>query len=578
MRNGFTFALFAAVFAAASVRSHAETPIIKSVPDVIIGNLEDGTQGATSTSNFVFPDALDLRDLFISDDTESADTLKWSFASNDPSIKINGVDSLDLNSDDPAEPPVGSRLDLVNNDAGSTAQPSDSNPYTLTFRDIDPPAVFSEASQEAVVTLFASDCTDFAQKEFSVFSVDGAEDEIGSIAVIDVVESDFGGANGAGDWVGGAFLGVLDITTGLDLNGLTGLCVGSGAAGDFGGQWKSPDDLIEVTANTVWRARMVLTTDQTDTSLVPYVRMLWTNADVQSGGIFVYGGEHFSNGTSGGANAIGTLANHDFYFAPIGAGTTQFAAAVADPANADVTDISLELSLLDVNANLAKDSAFGMICLASVDIDAMNIDELLGVSSVAFEAPIDTANYTADLVVDGTVTIAGGTITLSPNSQTGAAPADLGFVSYIPNDSTVSEVLVNGLRNTLKFDPVVWESNTLYVSEIDVSATGADTPYLLAMPFDILTVESASSSFGALGDETLGLFQATLPNTTEQPFRSFWFSHSASADSGNIGQDAARFRNPVQVFNKTGLRPAWGDDDYVIGGIRTLKVDGVDIP
>ena len=116
MNKGLLLTLVLAAFAVAQATdTYAEAPAISNPADIIIGDTGPATGSSSGTNIFVFPDAIDVRNLV--GEASTSLTLKWSFGEASLAIEINAVVS---NSGDVVNPTNDAQLNLNDNDAGET--------------------------------------------------------------------------------------------------------------------------------------------------------------------------------------------------------------------------------------------------------------------------------------------------------------------------------------------------------------------------------------------------------------------------------------------------------------------------
>jgi hypothetical protein len=590
MKKGLIYTLLTVTFAVAQIPAiYGMAPVIRTPPDFVIGDLEvrevtDGVFMATGTFNrFVYPTDYNILDLFVSDDDQTAEQIKWSFIDASDSITINGVSTL-ASAGDAIEPPTNKRIRLNNTDPAE----EDSDADTLTFRDEAASPVGSDPGPYAdpasavtarTLTLFASDCSTFTTKDFIVYTVDDTSDSIsGGVSGVTVQDSNFA-ADGALGWTGGNAFG-LPGTYGLNLNGLNGLCMESDFTGDFGTFWNSPEAWLELVDNNVYQCVYSMSTDQSTVDAIPFWSSIYDNLN---GAFLNFGGEKFFIDVVGGAAGIGRTQGVDQFetwFAPNAVTTPQWKTAIANPANAGVLDMRVTVRDLDLNDSIVADADAGTICLERVVINRFDADQLDG--TVVLNDAIDPSTHiifnpgysSAGAVAGSSVSAGSATLTLTPQASGGVDGIELQ-----PAISAIAEDLVNGFTNPLKYHPVTWDADARYCIEIDMRSGATDTD-----PIDIITIAFATPTFEQGGSDFTtraapgGLLDtAASPKTALSTYRSYWYSHNVSLlDPGTLpGIDSWRWI--MQVFNNGSLFPSQltGDDDIVVEAVRVIRIENI---
>jgi hypothetical protein len=606
MKKGFIVSTLLTVFVALTQVStvFATAPVIKDCPDIIIGDTFNN--GASQSNEFVFPDAFNLRDLFISDDNSTSVTVKWSYLADQPGedILLNGVPSLDpslagIGLDDPTDPAAGSRLDLVDADTGNTKQDNsaqDGLAFTVTVRnktispiggpnapfpgDSDPITSPSLVSTR-VITLFASDCSTFSSKNITVHTSNNTSDALsGGINLTLIAQEDFTDGN-IGAWVGGQrlppFLG------GTTSSGAGGLCMASGTTGDFWTFWSSPEEYVPLIDNVAYRVRGDLTTDQTAADAIPLWRFTWNNFDsVDTSGFLTFGGTYYFIDQTGGASGIGRAQGpgnqYDIWFSPTGASAPQWrstSGGAFDPANAGVVDLLIAYENFDANDGIGADADSGTICLRSVRVDSTPIDSISG--TTAYDTPLGTTTHRFQPIPgltdpNGSAVIAGGeaTVTLVAGTGTpGPTNTSVDFNEFAPYVTALAGV--DGDRPA-SF-PVLWENDKLYMLESDMRlGSGTDPAVVILLVLDTPTIEQFSENFCTRAATGGLLDRSGSPTTTSATFRSFLFGHKATVVGGAL-PSADRIRPKVQAINSGNLLTGVGESPLVIESLRVISID-----
>jgi len=591
MKKGLLYTLLAVAFAYAQVSTvEAVVPTIAAPPDLNIGDAEDGS----ASNNFVYPDAFDLRGLFIADDTEDSSSLKWSIYDPSGELTFNGVTSL-ASPADGNDPPGAKQIQLSNADQDTGAVAEDGDPFTVTVRDeLTSPAPSSGGMPYAApatavvsrtVTIYGSDSTSAAAKTFLVVTSDDTLDSFTPSSVQPGPEFDEDyDTDGALGWTGFNPFG-LDGTTGLNLIASPdgGLCGNVGAVGAFAAAWVSPEDVVTLKANSIYRFRAALATDQTAVNAIPFMSLLYDNFDAGTGFIN-YGGEMFLIDVAGGSAGIGRaqgINTQDMFFGPNATLTAQWNAGIGDPANDAVTDMRLTFRILDTNLALLADDDSGTICMASADVDSFLIADFD--KSSVFNAPLDGSQMDiqnpgfADASSVSASSVSGGTAVIDLIAPT---TGNIDGLFLRPNAASVSPDTLPplGLENPLKFDPVPWQQDTLYCLEVDMTS-GTDPVTILTLTWSAPTFELISTHFSTRAPVGGLLDRAASPDGSVQTWTSYFYSHNPS-DAENEGSlpDADRFKALLQVFNQAGL-PGFedlGDDALTISRFEISEVTNYD--
>jgi hypothetical protein len=556
--------------------SHATAPVISNPGDVIIGDLEDRV--GTAPNIFVAPDMIAV-DSIVSDDTTPDGEIKWSFYSASAAIEINGVGPLPLQGtpgltvgdDDATSPSVANRIDLTDGDAGGPIDVADSDPRTLTFRNVtlsagnaSAPGPAGEAHPPVVVTLFASDCSTFSQRSIVVYSIRGESDGLSGagptvIDTFDFTQSTFG-------WLGGNSPGF----GGTVASGTLGLCMTVPLTGNNLVLWISPDYWVELIDTALYRSRMSITTTQTGVDAIPLFFHTFDSsilAGTAPDGT-AYGGFEWLLDVDGGAQGIGRNGDNsaDFWWSVNAGGTSQFSGdgstTGAFTAAADaVNDARQGLQIIDANASLLSDADSGTICVADLEIAAVNRADVQ-VSSTPFNPVIDSSTH----FVQNVFASAGTTIAV--DNVNDEIDIDMG---------TNGDVRVNAgyFNNTLpnlnqQLYPVVWTGDTVYRTRVTIRSTAAGTDPVDAifLAMDTTNSELGAQSFTTRGPGATPLSLTSSPTTTSAEY-DITFSSQNATDS--VTADANRLRGFPFFFNTNGLFGAGTGGDAI--EIESIEVD-----
>lgn len=590
--NGLPPDFIASDFAAAPECFRA-APVIRDFPDVIIGDVVEPA-GATATNEFVYPDALDLRTYFVSDNNSTSVTVKWSFLDLGDDIQINGVDSLDpdlggIGANDPTDPSNTKELQLNDNDSAAV----DASAFTITFRnkaispdggpvnsfsgDTDPMGTVSTVASN-LISLFASDGTTFTTKQLTVFTVNNTSDALSGAAECSFMLDDFTDGQAHG-WTGTSFVfgagGIFSsATTSISTTpGLSGLCVATGLVGNFSGGWTSPQDYVALVDNQVYRVRARLTTSQAAVDAIPLWRMTYINLDSTgpAAGFQNFGGNRYYIDHQGGSAGIGRNRNvFDAYIGPNSMSAPAWRSASGgafDPAAADFTGFHIGYEVVDYAASILAQNDSGTICIENVRVDSIGVDQLMGAAVLVANPPVTSDNFTWNPF--GGATHVGGT---TDASFVGAA-ARVALFEPTSSSSTLAGFDGNQLNpGTVAAPafPVSWDMDTLYAFEVDMRADGseADPPGIIILGQDQPQFEQITDDYAWRAPTGGGIMdRAASPKLTTTTYRNFWYSHDVGA--------GAAMRGFVQVFNRGDLNQLSGGDAVLITGYRIYKIHPV---
>ena len=137
------------------------------------------------------------------------------------------------------------------------------------------------------------------------------------------------------------------------------------------------------------------------------------------------------------------------------------------------------------------------------------------------------------------------------------------------------------LRNPLKFDPALWESDTLYSLEVDIRSLSGenDPPDIITLAMDTPTSEQGVRDFMTRGIPDGHLDRVGSPTPVSATYRSYWYSHNVTKFIEDRLETANRFRGFLQIFNLDSLfdRPT-GGGAIVIDAMRLVRVDVPETP
>lgn len=559
MRKRVILTLMTVSFALATASTFAEAPTIRDWPDIIIGDIESVTPSVTAGNVFVFPNAFDSRDQFVTDDNVNSVTVKWSFfqASGDD-ILINGVPTLTsltgpLGSDgDPIQPELSRQITANNDDPGDEQSPlpnqlEDGNEFTLTFRNatlspisgpnVEPGVV--GLVDTSVLTVIASDESVTSSIEVIVQTVNDGTDTLSAGIQLDPLDS-FDFSTGALSWTSAVLTGATAAQN------AGGLCVTvNGPTGASLGLWGSPafnvDPPIELVNGKAYRARFDISSNTTDPDEIPLVLIGY--------GSLAWGGNAFWIDVVGGANGFGRpqgLDVGDVWISPMAVRIPAWQTGAFQPAEDALNDASLSFVIPNTNANINFAIDNGTLCLGTLSISSGDVADLSGTSVVGPVVPTAVV-FDAVSIVDSTLAgdnaltnsasfvPAGARYVVAPVSGTtgttaGSQAVGLGILGFKEtNGATLSDT-----------NPIPWNSQVLLDAQVTIASESGGTDPVDAMVFTFLAATSETGgqmfiSRGAPG----GVFdQMASPALAEdRVLTGLFFTSNSTLVPGTTGPD-----------------------------------------
>lgn len=534
MRKGLTKTLLTVAVALLGYQAMSMAPTIGNIPDVIIGDAEEGS----GSNRFVFQDAIDL-DTYVTDDTTSDAGIIWSAINVTGNYAINNKASVtDGNQNAPGAAALTSGAD--------DAESVDSNLRTATFRNkqysptpgadgTEPP--FSGIGAGEVLTLYASDGTTYSAdgKSIMVYIDNGGSDALSSSGPqpTNVLSLDFGaGTNG---WVTQQEV-VVDGTVSYTQNGTSGLCVNTSALGVNLMGWASetrttgsPYSSIDLVNNAVYQVRV-----QTSTNAAAGATPLWSINAQQS--VDLFGLAYLFYDNFGGANApvaAGGRTSFEGWFAVPQVATPRWQAGGFTGAVGSENDFRLYLRIIDAaGAGYGAETDSGQLCWKAIEVNRYDYDTLTPSGAPVFQAdtfsqapgtvttPDQTVWTVQDFVANSTVTY-GNSITITPVGTGWGSSGPGGFLQLYPGDTTRTVDPLTQPDNYM----IPWESDTLYRMTAQISAQSAtDGPDFFFLGLDAFSNEIIANAYVTAKYGSVG-----MPNTTAAPYSLFVWSHTVSA-------------------------------------------------
>ncbi|MCE5231510.1 hypothetical protein LLG95_18180 [bacterium] len=553
-------------------------PMVGDTPDVVIGDAE----GASAANIFVFPDAINL-DFIGQDDNTSPSALIWSYSSPGGVYRINGAEPVNPAVDNLVNPPAAKRLDTQKDPLDETG------PRTITFRDnlrsplneaggVGPysdrfgstrsnPPTFIDSG---VVMLYCSDGTTVSL-------------ENGRSIIVYTLDNGFDRLSGCvHDWppdprppYGWSY---VNYTQGNAVPSVTssGLCITVGSAGDNDGAWTSPYGVVQLTPNSVWEVRLVVTTNQTNVYSMPLWTLVYDNIGTGKGHD-EYGGEYFFLGNEGGANTPigGPTGRYEYtcVLMPVAMQTPQFADSQEGYFNPRVdadNDMRISLRVLDVGTSYGAQYDAGMVCWDGLMIMKHGLSDMR-VDETAYEvaqfvdpkvSPTSPAAWQMEVSGQGATTVyKNGAVSILPttnwsqNTVIMFRPGDLNASIDYPFDPTQ-------YRDNW---PIEWVADRLYYIEFMLSSPSAfdevNPPDMIRVGADTLTSELCGVNFAVPNTPDLshGAYTeliyrgVSMPRTgTPQKYGCFFYTHSVSRTTIT---DGARWRPRFEILTSSTLQP-----------------------
>lgn len=590
MRNGFTKTLAAVAMAWFGYQAFAVAPVVRDLPDAVVGNDETPATGAAP---FIYRDFLDLSSATVVSDDGPRTSLTWSYTS-PGRYRFNGATPLNTGTESPVTPPAAK---VINSNANITATGEsnpDANAFTPTIRDViltpfggpnvDPPGTGIVASE--VVTLFASDGTTAGSNSMIVYSDDGGTDRLSATPLpAGVVVYSANLATGTNGWVSGSPIGATTFSS------VGGICTSVTATGDNIGEWISPYNLFPTVDNAVYRIRLTMSTNQTTAGSVPLWDLIIQNLQL-TGGVTTAGDQafiadyFFLDGT-GSANAIAGPATgrnqFDVWYAVSAFRTAQWRSATTgafQPSLDADNDARMVFRVLDVDgAGYGANVDSGQICMTNIEITRFDYANVIEGDVVYSLSPITSGiNGVSVTDVIGTGAGAGSTrdfatnpLTITPTDAAGWL-VELTFIT--PGDTTNPSVVdpsYGSGTSIIDNYPIIWEANTLYQYTVNASAPNAagetSGPDAIRLGFDAKTIEIFGDSYILTGlPGRPGMPKQGAP----QPYTMFWWSHNASLTTV---PEANRLRWKLDLLNTDAYNRPTATDTRNPGGVRFHNIE-----
>ena len=556
----------------------ATSPVIGKIPPPIVG----GGETTSPPNTFVYSDALNLNS-WVADDG-GIENIAWSYEIVGEQIySINGNAPIVSSSEDPTSPTtVGKDLYTVRNGEDNP----DGLGQTITIRNVhlspfggpnnDPGEMEGILSSETqAVTLYASDGSTYTQKEFMIYTDNEGEDRLSPGCDSDCGRFEIDFTTGSHGYTSTGWGGTT-VTVGSN-----GICIEVAAANTNIGRWTSPYPMFEMAGNSVYRVRANMNGSQTTPGLVPLWDIVIQNFDSADGvgGANAYFADYLFLDNEGGANAVGPtsgITDIELFFVPLPARSPAWndtATGAYSVANDDKNDIQLIFRVLDADerGGFGGELDVGQVCIQTITIDRFDLDT--GVIEVAtvMDLNLDETHFRGEDLLDST------TFDWGAAGQVTIGPTDGNFeteISYLqPGDG--DHMGIGGSGAAEDDYPIVWEDNTIYMIEVDVSAPTAGDE---EQPVDVIQVGMDPPTWECFMLNTVTRGDSTMHNIgmpksgTPQTYVTFFNGHQASLSAQS---DFVRLRPRVQILNAVPLIFFFEDKntgDITIHGIRVKKV------
>ncbi len=410
--------------------------------------------------------------------------------------------------------------------------------------------------------------------------------------------------NTAQGWVGGVVPGFTGDPAEAVTANTAGLCMYSPAMSpatpyDNVMTWYSPNALIPLVDNAVYRLRVFMTTDQFDPDRIPLWEVTYSNLYANPVTDLTYpqnyGGEAWFLDVAEGGNGIQRPTGRsmfELWLTPIGVKTPQWrgtldaANSPFDPSVDAVNDMMVFVRLLNLG-NLRPDltpfNRFKSICLSGVRVDRFDMDSI-PTDQVLYDEPI--TNNTHAPFVYGQNPLFAEIDDVNHWATYNLRTSGAIFPSTI-NDAArmIPAVDLNPplkVYNVQGLYPIIWHDNVLFKAEADIEMVAAQ-----ADPPDMITIHSdtATSEIGHMNWATRGLpgymnLAASPRNEATaggpQTYTAFFFTQNATQINLSLYPEYNRLRPMVEFTNRSDIVPDPSGGDQV--RVRALRMTQMILP
>lgn len=505
--------MLAARSAAAQVVTPTPTPtpfppIISDILTPIIGN----AIGPYQPERYVMRDFLNLdRFVFSSGDGITSiplNQLRWSYEiPGTPHYLINGVDPIDRRVVDPVNPPLAQTINkTIGSKNGVSEADLDASPNTITIRNqrLAPlggtpvtPVVVGYVDIQAV-TFWLSDSNNATSQTifFYTNTTPGAPHRLSAPYKDWTLLNKETFSSKSWPFDDGPHGSVTTHTWPADNKGL---CLEVPLTGNNWASVASPLPFFTLTANTLYRFRVVMNCSQAAPGHTPLWDLIVDNYDPKTRkGLNLFGMDALIMDNVGGANAVISSDSGTellFYWTPAAVSTPQFQALYSGTTYAAGKDVRLRFRVLDVDDNkaLLNNQKSGAICLKSIQVESIPLYKVTPyqalVDITSFKRNTDLTspslnNTEVQAYNNPSVLFKDGTVTLTPAGAGTAAE----LISLTPAADTdgaggANPVYTPPYGNMADEWPIPWMTGYIYELTAQLSAPTATDE---AHPFDVI--------------------------------------------------------------------------------------------
>lgn len=620
MSKGLKITLMTVAIALVSAQAMALAPVIKDLPDVIVGKNVGITGANSSWTPFVYPDAMDLNTL-ASDDYTSATGLMWTYTGSSLAYLINGVNPISLGTTDPTSP---TKSQIINRTVAAAEQNTDGKANTITIRNKNlaplggtvtyPTTAGLQTAQ--LVTFFCSDGNLYSSQTVYFYTDNDGMNRLSggsawtaekpSTTPTGTYKDTFTSWFWAKDKVNWSTSGGGTATT-HTYNSNGGMCLDVSAAGTNVVDLVSPYQYFSLAKNKIYRLTLTMNGSQLSPGSTPLWDFIIQNTTPDgSKGYNLYAQDlmFYDNSGFGGQNTVLNTTNgaeYQVYFAPASVEAAQWNNATTGAfATANVAQVQplCEFRILDyTGASLGYgENKSGAVCIQNLKIESADISSVTKLSSYVNITNFvqsnssGTGNVTAhSLYATGLSTwvFSGGAITVTPNAtnvsyggKTITGQQQEAFELYPATD------LVDGADATspsyLDNYPIKWNSQELLRYQVDITATDAS---LVGSPWDaiMLNMQGMDSELLFESYMTSSYNLAAPLATASTTYQVFLWTHNKPYNSSNASISAyQQLRWVLRYFNSPGVYfPSWNATTSALNKspmkLTGLRVDKVEV-
>jgi hypothetical protein len=621
-----TLTLVTVAVAMLGLQAMAMAPVIGNIPSPVVGQ----TGNVTGPNQFVYPDAIDLRQ-FVSDDTLTPTMVKWSYEVVGTQIySINGVAPVAAG-EDPTNPDTltgnkqinagfqGSEVHgPVNNPNSITVRNKHLSPLTGTAPTLTGQTTGTLSAETQLVTFIASDGSSYTTKEVEFYTAWGQPNHLSGNFKTNVLTYTFGGGvtNGfTSSNIGTVSPIVLSWTHGMCLTTTKRNTPNTNVLNIA--EYDSPLGAIPIVDNAVYRIRLTMNGSNAAVGATPFWDVMVTNpyiAGPPAHGANCYGSDLLILDNTGGANGMTTAAKtFDYWWAPPAITTAQWRDTTNGAFRPSLaTDLESRLSFraleADSTAAVSNWLKGGDVCITNVTIDRWDIGSMtVGANDWNVDSTVGGGFAQATGTSGGNVDVrnvdlgngvfaasfTGGALTLTPPSGTTNASNQLAYVfsqvgTANENGYDYSQPYTDATywaRITNNF-PVPWKANTLYqiTANLGAATLAAETnpPDAIEIgmsdPSNEVNMYNLTVTEGGTASTTPGLLNPgpgapRYNGGVTQPFRAFFWSQTPSA----AGSAPWQHLRPLLIFINSATVTNNGNNTGAVT-LTKFSVDEVTFP